>query len=102
MENTLDKKVDNLEKAVNGKLVMMEEKINNLHSYRSESMRVINESSARIKPPYFDGSSSLSVFKFQFETVASRNELGDDESVGTNSGVKRCRSGNTRDHTSQP
>ena len=32
MEKTVDKKVDILEKPVDGKLVMMEEKINNLQS----------------------------------------------------------------------
>ena len=68
-----------MEKAVDGKLVMMEEKINNLQSQRPEPVRVVSESTARIKPPCFDGSSLLSVFKFQFETVASRNGWDDDE-----------------------
>ena len=71
--------MDNLEKAVDGKLIMMEEKINNIHSQRPEPVRVVSESTARIKPPCFDGSSSLSVFKFQFQTVANRNGWEDDE-----------------------
>ena len=78
LENIVDKKVDNLEKVVDGKLAMMGEKINNLQSQRPESMRVTNAITARIKPPYIDGSSPLSVFKFQFETVASRNGWDDD------------------------
>ena len=58
---------------------MMEEKINNLQSQRPEPVQVISESTARIKPPCFDGSSPLSVFKFQFEIVANRNEWDADE-----------------------
>ena len=42
-------------------------------------LRVVSESTARIKPPCFDGSSPLSVFKFQFDTVANRNGWEDDE-----------------------
>ena len=79
LEKTIDTKVDNLEKAVDGKLVMMEEKINNLLRQRPEPVRVVKGSTARIKPPYFDDSSPLSVFKFQFETVPSRNGWDDDE-----------------------
>ena len=56
---------------------MMEEKINSLQSQRPEP--VVSEGHARIKPHCFDGSSPLSVFKFQFETVASRNEWDDNE-----------------------
>ena len=66
-----------MEKTVDGKLVMIEEKINNLQ--RPEPVRVVSESAARIKPPCFDGSSPLSVLKFQFETVARRNGWNDDE-----------------------
>ena len=57
----------------------MEEKFNNLKSQRLKPVRVVSESTARIKPPCFDDSSSLSVFKFQFETAASRNGWDDDE-----------------------
>ena len=74
LEKIVDTKVDNLEKAIDGKLVTMEEKINNLLSQRPEPVRIVSGGHARIKPSCFDGSSSLSVFKFQFETVASRNE----------------------------
>ena len=63
---TVDMKVNVLEKTVDGKLVMMEENINNLQSQRPEPVRVVSESTGRIKPPWFDGSSPLSVFKFQF------------------------------------
>ena len=56
-EKTVDKKVVNLEKVVDGKL----------------------ESTARIKPPCFNSSSLLSVFKFQFEIAASKNGWDDDE-----------------------
>ena len=82
LENTVDEKVDNLEKAFDGKLVIMEEKINNLQSQRPKQMRVVNESTTRIKLPYFDGSSPLCVFKFQFETVASRNGWDDGAAAG--------------------
>ena len=58
---------------------MMEEKINNLQRQRPEPVRVVSEGQARIKPPCFDGSSPLSVFKFQCKTVASRNGWDDDE-----------------------
>ena len=75
----MDKRVDNLQKAVDGKLVLMEKKINNIYRQQPETVRVVSESTARIKPPCFDGSSTLSVFKFQFETVASRNGKDDDE-----------------------
>ena len=79
LENTVDPKMDNLEKAVDGKFVMMEKKINNLQSQRPESVRVVSESIASIKLLCCDGSSPLSVFKFQFEIVASRNGWDDDE-----------------------
>ena len=69
----VDAKVVNLEKFIDGKLVMMEEKINNLQSQRPEPVRIVSEITARIKPPSVDGSAPLSVFKFQFETVGSRN-----------------------------
>ena len=64
--NGVEERVSHLEKSVDGKLVMMGEKINNLQSQRSEPVRVVSESTARIKPPCYDGSSPLSVFKFQF------------------------------------
>ena len=44
-------------------------------------MRVVSESTTRIKSPSFDGSSPLYVFKFQFKTVASRNGLNDAENA---------------------
>ena len=72
-----------LEKIVDGKLVMMEEKINNQERQRPPPVRVGSEGNGRIKPPCFDGSSPLSVFKFQFETVASRNGWKDDEILET-------------------
>ena len=81
LENTVDSKVDNLEKAVDGKLVMMEEKINNFQSQRPEQVRVISESTGRIKPPCFDDSSPLIVFKFQFETIVSRNGWDDEKAL---------------------
>ena len=56
---------------------MMEKQINNLQSQRPEPLRVVSESTARIKPPRFDGSSTLSVFKFQLEAVAGRNGWDD-------------------------
>ena len=56
----------------------MEDKINDLLSQRTEPVRVVLESTGGIKPPCFDGSSPLSIFKFQFET-ASRNGRDDDE-----------------------
>ena len=65
LEKTVDKKVDNLKKAVDGKLVMMEEKITNFQSERLEPVRIASEGTGRIKPPCFDGSSCLSVFKIQ-------------------------------------
>ena len=58
---------------------MMEGKINNLQSQRHEPVQFVSEGHARIKPHCFDGSSTLSVFKFQFETVANRNGWVDDE-----------------------
>ena len=79
LEKTVDTKMNVLESTAHRKLVMMEEKINNLHSQRPEPVRVVSERNARIKLPCFDGSSPLSVFKFQFETVASRNGWDDDE-----------------------
>ena len=51
LENTVDKKVDNMGKAFEGKLIIMEEKINNLQSQRPEPVRVVSKSTARIKPP---------------------------------------------------
>ena len=54
---------------------MMEENINNLQRQPPEPVREVSESTGRIKPPCFDGSSPL----FQFETVASRNGWSDDE-----------------------
>ena len=74
LEKTVDTKVDNLEKDVDGKLVVMEENINNLQIRRPELVRFVSESTHRIKP-------CLSVFKFQFETVASRNGWDDDEAL---------------------
>ena len=68
---SIEVKMADIEKTVDGKLLMMEEKISNLQSQRPETVRVVFESAARIKPPCFDGSSPLSVFKFQFETVVS-------------------------------
>ena len=79
LEKTVDTKVTVSEKTVDGKLVMLEEKIINLQSHRPEPVRVVSESSSRIKTPCFDGNSPLSVFKFQFETVASRNGWDDEE-----------------------
>ena len=55
-----------MEKAVDGIRVMMGEKINNHQSKRPEG-------AGGIEAPCFDSSSSLSVFKFQFESAASRN-----------------------------
>ena len=71
--------MDNLEKAVDRILVMIEEKINKLPSQRPGPVRVVAEGTDRINPPCFDGNSPLSVFKYQFATVASRNGWGDDE-----------------------
>ena len=71
-------KVHDLEKTVDGKFVMMEVKTNNLQSQRLDPVRVVSKSTGRIKPPYVDSSSPLSMFKFHFETVPSRNVWDDD------------------------
>ena len=57
---------------------MMKKKINNLQSHRPAPMRVVSESTGRIKLPCFDDS-SLFVFQFQFEIVASGNGWDDEE-----------------------
>ena len=62
-----------LDKNVDGKLVKMEEKFNNFKSHRQKPVRVLSEGIGKVKLLWFDGSSLLSVFKFQFETVASGN-----------------------------
>ena len=76
---SIEVKVADMEKTVDGKLFMMKEKINKLQSQRPGAVRVISEGTGRIKPPCFDGSSPLSVFKFQIETLASRNRWEDDK-----------------------
>ena len=58
---------------------MMQKKLNNLQSQRPEPARVVSEGTGRIKLPCFDDSSPQCVFKFQFETVASRNGWDDGE-----------------------
>ena len=60
-------------------LVIIEEGINNLKSQRPEPIRIESEGTGKIKPPCFDGSSPLSVFKFQFERVTSKNGWADEE-----------------------
>ena len=76
---SIEVKVADMKKTVDAKLVMMEEKFNNLQSQRPEPVRVVSESTARIEPTCFDGSSPLSLFKFRFETVTSRSGWDDDE-----------------------
>ena len=73
LEKTIDTKVINSEKCVEEKFVTMDEKINNLHSQRPEPVWMVTEVTGRMKTACFDGISSLSVFKFQFDTAASRN-----------------------------
>ena len=56
--NSIEVKVADMEKTVDGKLVMMEKKISNPQSQRPEPVRVVPESTARIKPSHcFDSSS---------------------------------------------
>ena len=61
---SIEVKVADMEMTVDGKLIIMEEKNNNLQNQRPKTVQVINVSIARIKPPCFDGSSPISVFKF--------------------------------------
>ena len=59
---------------------MMGEKINNLQSQRSQPARFVSEGTGKIVKPFsIDGSSPLSIFKFPFETVASRKGWDDGE-----------------------
>ena len=77
LEKTVDTKVIDFSKTVDGKLVIIQEKINNLQSQRPELVLIGWEGTGRINTPCFDGSSHISVFKFQFETVVSRNGWDD-------------------------
>ena len=63
----IEVKVADNEKPVDGKLVMMEEEINNLQSQRPEPVRVVFESAARIKPPSFD------CWRYSVNSVTSTN-----------------------------
>ena len=56
---------------------MMEEKVNNYQGQRPEPVRFISEGIGRIETPCFDGSSPLSVFKFQFDSAASKHGWDD-------------------------
>ena len=58
-------------------IVIIEEKINNLQSQLPEAVWIVSEGSGKIKTPCFDGSSPLTVFKF--ETAASRYVWDDGE-----------------------
>ena len=57
----------------------MEEKSYNLQSQQQKPVRVVSQESFRIKPPWLYDSSTLSVFKFQFETVNSKNGWDNEE-----------------------
>ncbi|XP_065356144.1 uncharacterized protein LOC135950535, partial [Calliphora vicina] len=80
-----DKKVSELENGlekqsekVDNKYLDLERKINNLQC-QDGPVRVISETSSRIKAPSFDGTTPFNVFKFQFDTVAIRNMWKDGE-----------------------
>ena len=66
-----EEKASDLEKTIDGKLIMIEEKINNLQRQLTKPVQVVSEGIGRMNPPWFDGSSPLSVF--EFKTVAGRN-----------------------------
>lgn len=67
-------------KDVEEKMQEIEARVNNLQ-YQSGSIRVIPEASSRTKAPTFDGSSPFTVFKFQFDTVASKNGWSSEETA---------------------
>ena len=77
-----------MEKGVDRKLVIMEKKTNNIQCQRPETVPVALEDTGRMKTPCFDGSILLSVFKLQFDTVASRSGWDDEEAFGTYLGLK--------------
>ena len=52
--NSAVEKVFDLEKTVDGKLVLMEEEINNLQSQQPEQVRIVSEDTGRIKTACFD------------------------------------------------
>ena len=72
-EKTIDTKIINLEKPGQGKLVMMEEKVNN------QRPEPVLEGIDRIEAPCFNGNSPLFVFKFQFESASNKNGSDDGE-----------------------
>ncbi|XP_065356251.1 uncharacterized protein LOC135950648 [Calliphora vicina] len=63
---------------VDNKFLDLEMKINNIQC-QDGPVRIISETSRRIKAPSFDGSTLFNVFKFQFDTVAVRNMWNNEE-----------------------
>ncbi|KNC31490.1 hypothetical protein FF38_06974 [Lucilia cuprina] len=72
LETNIDKKVGGLETNIDKKVSDFESKLNNLQCQEG-TVRIIPETYGRIKAPSVDGTTPFNVFKFQFDTVATRN-----------------------------
>ncbi|KNC34871.1 hypothetical protein FF38_11116 [Lucilia cuprina] len=70
LESNIDKKVADLQTNIDKKVSDLESKLNNLQCQEG-AVRIIPETSSRIKAPSFDGTTPFNVFKF--DTVATRN-----------------------------
>ena len=94
LEKTVDRKVTDFENTDDGKLVTMEKKINNLQSQRPGPVRVVSESTGRIKL----------LWNYQVPIRDSRKQkrVLDNEMAVELIGVKRRSSRDTRNHASQP
>ncbi|XP_037813635.1 uncharacterized protein LOC119604837 [Lucilia sericata] len=74
VSEVINSRVDGIDKKVSD----LKTKMNNLQ-YQEGAVRIIPETSSRIKAPSFDGTTPFNVFKFQFETVAIRNMWNNEE-----------------------